>query len=105
MEYEQSTSKEVVKINFANSGVKTLKGYATCLAVMAVLCALATIASFAALSSDGGSTNVILAISFAVITLSCSVFSAICVVLSSIAKTALYKRALLEKEYEFKEVK
>jgi len=101
-----------VKVNFEGSGVKTLNGFGTfsfVIASIAMLVAVIGFIMYLANDMDYSSEreNAIIGISMASSLFPIAIGSfaggAICKGLSTIAKTALYKRTLLEKQYRFEE--
>lgn len=111
MEQPKTTSKEVIKVSYAKSGVKTLSGFATFFFVIAILSSVVAFVTFIwFLSELGGYHNdsaeaLAVFTSFIYVALACYLSGAICAGLSSIAETALMKRSLLEKDYYFEEKK
>jgi hypothetical protein len=94
-----------IKIYYEGSGVKTLSGFAT---LSYILGSIGTCVSLILLltcinnSSDREVGIAVISVIFPVsIFLFC--FGGICSGVSSIARTALYKRLVLEQEYEFYE--
>ena len=109
--YFPTVDKEI-KINYKGSGVKTLDGFGTFFFVIASLAALVAVIGFIMyLANDMDSRSEMeyamiglsLASSFLPIAIGSVAGGAICQGLSTIAKTALYKRTLLEKQYQFVE--
>jgi len=106
----EEKEKETIVINYQGSGVKTLNGFGTFLFVIASIAMLvAVIGFFMYLGNDMDSskemkdalTGLSMASSFFPIAIGSFAGGAICKGLSTIAKTALYKRTLLEKQYCF----
>jgi len=99
--------KKEIKVNLKDSGVKTLNGFGTFFFVVAIIATFVTIIGlFMYLTMDYESKRLIgisLASSFFPIIIGSFAGGAICKGLSTIAKTALYKRILLEEQYHFKE--
>ena len=102
--------KEIVNVNFKNSGIKTLKGFGVLFFVVAII---ATLIAFIGLIiykandgyfSDKATSGLSIAINYFLISVAAYPTGAICIGLSSITKTSLYKRTLLEEKYEFKKV-
>ncbi|MCL2327446.1 MAG: hypothetical protein FWC39_02910 [Bacteroidetes bacterium] len=85
--------KQQILINYSGSGVKTLKGFAIFFFIIAFIAMIVAILDcFLSFS-----------LSFFITPILLFVGGAICIGLSSIAKTALYKRMLLENQYQFVE--
>ena len=106
------TIDEKVKISFEGSGVKTLNGFGTFFFIVASVAALVAVIGFIMyLANDmdyssemkNAMIGISLASSFFPISIGSFAGGAICKGLSTIAKTALYKRTLLEKQYQFVE--
>jgi len=103
--------KKEIKVNYQESGVKTLNGFGKFFMIVGSISALvAVIGVIIYLSNLGYYGNkeyaligIALASSFFPISIGAFACGAICKGLSTIAKTALYKRALLEEEYSFVE--
>jgi hypothetical protein len=95
-----------VKVNYKNSGVKTLRGIGKFFMVVGCIASAIAIISFVEFvvndSDHYGSTGLVS--TFFMLALFSFAAGAICLGLSGIAKTALYNRALLEQQYEFEEV-
>lgn len=104
------TVDEKVKVSFERSGVKTLNGFGTFFFIIASIAALVTIIGFImylandmdySYERENAMLGLSLASSFLLIAISSFAGGAICNGLSSISKTALYTRTLLEKQYQF----
>jgi Na+/proline symporter len=106
-----SAEKQKIVFSYENSGVKTLNGFGVfffIIGAIAVLVALIGLIMYVMNSGDSYTDNketaiigISLASSFFPIAIGLLVSGAVCVGLSSIARTALYKRALLEEKYMF----
>ena len=87
--------KQNVRISYSGSGVNTLSGFGTFFYIVAVISIIVAIVSFAS----------IVGMSYAGIFITNAISSlaagAICKGLSTVAETALYKKSLLEKQYNF----
>lgn len=102
-----SNGKQKVVFNYKNSGVKTLNGFGVFFYVIGIIAAAITVIAFLAylgdMDSSSGETGLSLASSFFPVTIGSFVSGAVCTGLSNIARTALYKRLLLEEKYLFEE--
>jgi len=104
-------STKEVRINYQGSGVKTLDSFGTFFFVIASISMLVALIGLimylANMDSYSGADNAMIGISMASTLFPTAIGSfaggAICKGLSTIAKTALLKRALLEKQYKFVE--
>jgi len=101
--------KEVINVSYKGSGVKTMAGFGTFLFVVGSVAMLVAIigffiyvANYDSYYRDKAITGISLAASFFPIAIGSFAGGAICKGLSTIAKTALYKKTLLEKQYQFK---
>ena len=103
---------EKVNVSFEGSGVKTLNGFGTFFFIIASIATLVALIGFIMyLANDmdyrSEMENAMIGLSLASSFLSLAIGSfaggAICKGLSTISKTALYKRTLLEKQYQFVE--
>src|SRR5690554_4594516 len=99
--------KEIVKVDFKNSGVKTLKGFGVLFIIIAIIATLiAIIGLIIYKGNEGGYFNdkaasgLSMAFNYFLISVGTYPIGAICIGLSSIAKTSLYKRTLLEEKYD-----
>lgn len=92
--------KKEVKVNYKGSGVNTLKETGTFLFVVAVISIIVAVIGLS-ISADDPGTGIPLFITSISLFFVCLLGGAICKGLSSIAMTALYKRAVLETEYYF----
>jgi hypothetical protein len=108
---KEGTKKEI-KVNYQESGVKTLKGFGTFFLIIGSIAALITVIGFimylandidSRFERENALTGIALASSLLPISIGSFAGGAICKGLSSIAKTALYKRRLLEEQYSFVE--
>jgi Mn2+/Fe2+ NRAMP family transporter len=105
------TEKDKIKVNYSDSGVKTLYGFAIIFIIFAVFATIVTIIGFIMylVNSDSYSgdadaaTGLALASAFLPVAINLFALGAIAFGLSSVAKTALFKRTLLEQQYEFEE--
>lgn len=89
--------KQNVSISYSGSGVQTLNGFGTfffIVAAISIIVALISIMSIIGIMTAG---------IFITNAISSLAAGAICKGLSTVAKTALYKRMLLEKQYNFVE--
>jgi len=102
--------KTVIKVYYQGSGVKTLNGFGTFFFIIGSIAILVTVIGFIMyLANDmdysRGRENALIGISLASsffpITIGSFAAGAICKGLSTIAKTALYKRRLFEEQYSF----
>ena len=102
-----------IEVNYKGSGVKTLAGFGTFFFIIASIAALFAAIGFImylanVMDDRWEMANAMIGISLVSSSLPIAIGScaagAICQGLSSIAKTALYKRTLLEKQYQFKEL-
>ena len=95
-------SKQQIAIGYAGSGVKSLKVIGVIFQGVAIISLLMAVAGLLAAFNEGD-------INVFIIALGTTIFSTlagcICLVLSNIARVTLYKRHLLELEYEFVNVK
>lgn len=87
--------KQNVRISYSGSGVQTLSGFGTFFFIVAVISIIVAIVSFASIVGMG------IAGLFITNAISSLAAGAICKGLSTVAQTALYKRMLLEKQYNF----
>ena len=103
--------KQFIKVNYQGSGVKTLNGFGTFFLIIGYTAMPVAVVGFiiylANLDSWSGEkmamTGLSIAYSFFSIAIGSFAAGAICKGLSTIAKTALYKRTLLEEQYNFQE--
>jgi hypothetical protein len=103
--------KQVLNVSYKSSGVKTLNGFGVFFFVVGIISLLiAVIGGFVYLgnsdSYSGAETALVgasLAGTFFPIGILLLFAGAVCAGLSGIAKTALYKRTILEQQYDFKE--
>jgi len=89
--------KQDVRINYSGSGVQTLDGFGTFFFIVAAISIIVAVISLMTI------IGIVSAGTFFSIAISSLASGAICKGLSTIAKTALYKRMLLEKRYNFVE--
>jgi hypothetical protein len=103
-EVNSNLNVQQVKVNYKNSGVKTLSGFAIFFSVIGGIALLSglIICLVCLWNDDEINTALVSALISAGIVL--LFFATMCVGLSGIAKTALYKRTLLEQEHDFKDV-
>jgi hypothetical protein len=97
--------KQELKVSYENSGVKTLKTCGVFFFIIGVIAFFAAIVGGFLYLGDAEST--VLAGRYLIIAslpagLILFFAGAVCIGLSSIAKTALYKRAVFEQQYDFK---
>jgi hypothetical protein len=106
------TPEKKVKVDYQGSGVKTLNGFGTYFFVIASIAVLVAVIGFIMyLANDmdysseraNAMIGISLASSFFPIAIGTFAGGAICKGLSTIAKTALYKRILIEGQYRFVE--
>lgn len=99
--------RQPIYVDYSDSGVKTTKGWATFFVVIGCISLLLAIIGFIRLLSEHYVTDDDLAAPLTGLLTSISAFiiAAILTAISSIAKTALFKRALLEQEYDFNQPK
>jgi hypothetical protein len=95
-----------VKVNYKGSGVKTLSVFATLFYILGFAALVFSLTGLLLYKDGSGDLGVqAIGVTLASAFLPTSVFmlfsAAVCSALSGIARTALYKRALLEQEYEF----
>jgi hypothetical protein len=104
--------KKELTINYSNSGVKTLNGLAVFFVIASVISGITLLVGFFMWvgNLDGySSSRETAAIGLAIFHSSIFSFllsialSAICFGFSSVARTALYKRALIEQDYDIVE--
>jgi ABC-type antimicrobial peptide transport system permease subunit len=89
--------KQKVMINYKGSGVKTLSRFGVFFFIIGIIAAIiAAIGFLRYLTNADTSTGLSLASSFFPTAIGLLASAAVCTGLSSIAKTALYKRILLE---------
>lgn len=91
--------KQKVKVCYAGSGVNFTHSLSVAFIVFGVLFLLGSFILFA--TADGYEIYVSLAVTLLIMFIISLAISAVLEALSSIAKTALYKRAAMESEYEF----
>ena len=101
--------KQKIYVNYSNSGVKTLDGFGKFFYVIAVIATLimviggimflANIGSYS--GRDEAAAGGAMFISSLPIVLGSFMAGAICRALANMAKTALFKRLLLEEKYDF----
>ena len=99
----ESKEKKVLKVNFAGSGVKTLSVLLYVMHFFTIILLFVVILMAAAYVGNG--TDVLGPILMAAA--SCLMFLflwGLCMALSSIAKTNLYKRAIIENEYKIEKI-
>ena len=108
--YFSPTPEKKVKVDYQGSGVKTLNGFGTfffVIASIAVLVAVICFIMYLAMDYSSERANAMIGISLASsffpIAIGAFAGGAICKGLSTIAKTALYKRILIEGQYRFVE--
>lgn len=92
--------KKEIKVYYSGSGVRTLKDTGTFLFVIAVISAIMALVGLI-ISADDPEIGMSITTTSAYLFFVCLIGGAICKGLSSIAKTALYKRTILESEYYF----
>jgi hypothetical protein len=107
--------KQELKINYDGSGVKILYGFGVFFFIAGVIALLvAVIGWFSHLGNSGSSysadeatalVGASLAGTFFPIGIALLFAGAVCIGLSSIVKTALYQRTVLESQYEFLDIK
>jgi hypothetical protein len=107
----KTMEKKELIVNYEGSGVKTLSGFGVFFYVIGSLALLtAIIGGVLYLQNTGSSSSsdeadailgVSLASAFFPLGLLSFFFGAVCSGLSNIAKTAFYKRAILEQQYDF----
>jgi hypothetical protein len=96
--------KQKIKVNYRDSGVKTLKGLGIFFFAIGAIALLSTVIGCLIRWWNDDTIDMILVSMLASASVVSLFFAAACIGLSNIAKTALYKRTLLEQEYEFKDV-
>ncbi|WP_298649010.1 hypothetical protein [uncultured Proteiniphilum sp.] len=92
--------KKEIKVYYSGSGVQTLKGTGTFLFVLTFISAITALVGLV-VSAGGSEIGVSLTTTSVYLFFVCLIGGSICKGLSSIAKTALYKRTILETEYYF----
>lgn len=97
-------TKQTVKVIYKNSGVKLCNVFSKVFMILAIVFVVFTILSFAEAIDDNHVEDFIAAFMCLSSAITCGALMALFKVLSSIAKTALYKRAVLEQSFEFVEV-
>ncbi|MCL2597269.1 MAG: hypothetical protein FWD66_06375 [Paludibacter sp.] len=105
--------RKTIYLDYSNSGVKTLNGFGIFFLVIGAISTMVTLVGFIMYlvnmdswsGKDNAMTGISLASLFFPIAISSFAFGTICKGLSTIAKTALYKRAALQEEYDFIEKK
>ena len=94
--------KQTVIVSYKNSGVKALKVVGYVLHILAIISFFVTfvyaIMAFDTARSNSAANLFIVSLG---VTISLTVTGHICNALSTIARTALYKRCLLEQQYNF----
>ncbi|MDR2653298.1 MAG: hypothetical protein LBC68_13500, partial [Prevotellaceae bacterium] len=98
--------KQKIVVNYKNSGVETLNGFGTFFFVLGCISALVCIVGIVIYADDSNYektayAGLSLASAFLPIAIGSLAFGAICKGLATMAKTSLYKRTLLEQQYEF----
>lgn len=96
--------KKEIEVCYKNSGVNLTKGFSIFFNVLGLLMFFAFIIFLLLIASDYEEIYFTLSILSFISTLSCLAIGAILESLSSIAKTALYQRAIMEQDYAFKVV-
>lgn len=96
--------RQPIYVDYSGSGVKTTKGWATFFVVIGCISLLLAIIGFIRLLSDYR-VEADAALAALLTSISAFIMAAILTAISSIAKTALFKRALLEQEYDFNQSK
>ena len=91
--------KPKIKVCYAGSGVNFTHSLSVAFIVFGVLFLLGSLILFA--TADGYEVYVSLAVTLLIMFIISLAISAVLEALSSIAKTALYKRAIMESEYGF----
>ncbi len=102
-----------IKIDYQGSGVKTANGFSTFLFIISVIAIIVSLIGFTIYLDSTGSyysykeenafIGIALTFSFVLISFGSFSLGIICKLMSTIAKTSLYKRALLEEQYCFEE--
>jgi ABC-type transport system involved in multi-copper enzyme maturation permease subunit len=97
--------KEKIVVNYSVSGVKTLNGLGLFLLVVGVVALfVALILAIVFIASEYSKSGAIAtALSFSITGATAFVSGAACLGLSNIARTALFKRTVLEHQYDFAE--
>lgn len=90
--------KRNIKVDFWGSGINTLKGFGVTFYIIGALLPIVGIIGLAT-SYDGDFIIILPLLLISMII--CLAFGAICFGLSGMAKTALYKKAIMEDDYEF----
>ena len=94
--------KKVVKVDYRGSFVKTLSILGLSFFILGIISIIPTIVGFINyLKGNSSEYYINMADYFLTYTIVLITSGAICRGISTMAKTALYKRALLEQEYEF----
>ena len=97
----ENQGKKKIKVDFEGSGVKTLEGVGMILMIIGIISILTSAIGVLVFISGENTTGIYVASSFFPISIGSFAGGAICLGLSSIAKTALYKRLILEEQYDF----
>ena len=96
-------NKKEIKVSYEVSGIKTLKWVGMLFTVIGAITLLLSVVALVVAFSDSGVFIEVAALFLVSIISLCG--GAICLGLSSVAKTALYQRALMEYDSYFIEVK
>ncbi|MDR1091928.1 MAG: hypothetical protein LBL79_12710 [Prevotella sp.] len=94
----ETKEKKLLKLFYRDSGVKTLEGIGVMMFIIGGLCIFVGVVM---LLSDDGDT--VIAVGLLASLFPFLFFGAVCTGLSSIAKTALYQRTVMESQYEFRD--
>lgn len=99
----EPVEKTTIKINFEGSGVKTLTGLGDMFLALALFCLLGcviTLLSYMTAYSSQEALYLTLITTFLTSFIGLLTAYAICIGLSSIARTALYQRMIIEQKYD-----
>lgn len=97
--------KQKIYVYYKGSGVKTLEGFGTLFIVLGTIAATVIVICFFGylMGSYKGDTVGALMLNLLPTSVGLYAFGAICKGLSTIAKTAVFKRQVLEEQYDFLE--
>jgi hypothetical protein len=96
--------KQKILINYKNSGVKTLNGFSFVFLIVGGVMVLNSLFQYFKYTSNDIDLDVPFYVSLFYIPISYFAISALLKVLSVMAKTSLYKRAVLEEEFDFEDI-
>lgn len=93
--------KKKIKVNYTDSGVRTLAGFGTLLYVLATIMIVTVIVVWFIAHKGATDVSNFPELATLIAGLIAIFMGALCRILSTIGRTALYRRTLLEKEYDF----